>query len=99
MEVIRYADDEVETYADVVERKLKDIDLHCGNKHFVDLGTLTDSVNQLACGQCARETIGEVEDDVMKRFKYFVKDHKDNAVLLNQIDKFERYLGKKRKKG
>ena len=99
MEVIRYADDEVETYADVVDRKLRDIDLRCGNKRFVDLGALTDSVNQLACGQCARETIAEVEDDVMKWFKYFVRDHKNNTVLLHQIDKFERHYRKGKKKG
>ena len=67
MEVIRYADDEVETYADVVDRKLRDIDLRSGNKPFVDLGALTDSVNQLACGQYARERIGE-EDHVMRHF-------------------------------
>ena len=94
MEVIRYADDEVETYADVVDRKLRDIDLRSGNKRFVDLGALSNSVNQLACSQCARETIGEVEDNVLKQFKYFVRDHRDTTILLHQIDKFERHYRK-----
>ena len=99
VEVIGYADDEVETYANVVDRKLRDLDLRCGNKRFVDLGALTDSVNQLACGQCARETIGEVEDDVMKQFKYLLEIIGIIQFFLIRLISLKDILERQRKEG
>ena len=50
MDITEYADDTVETYAYIADRKLRDLELRRGNKRFVDVNVVTDSVNQLVCG-------------------------------------------------
>ena len=50
MDITEYADDKVETYANIVDRKLRDLESRRGNKRFVDVNVVTDSVNQLVCG-------------------------------------------------
>ena len=50
MNVTEYADDKVETYANIVDKKLRDLNLRRGSKRFVDINVMTDSINQLVCG-------------------------------------------------
>ena len=73
VECINYADDEVETYKDEVTRCLYD-KVKCGNgsyagtRRLVNIESVTESVNQLACGQCAKKTVAEAEEETMKQF-------------------------------
>ena len=85
-------DTDVIQYAD-------DIKINHGTKRFIDINVVTDSTNQLLCGQCARETFEGAGDDVMKQFRKFVVNNEDCAAMVKQIDKFERIrqINKKRR--
>ena len=98
MNVTEYADDKVETYANIVDRKLRDLNLRRGSKRFVDINVMTDSINQLVCGQCAKDRVCEAEDDLMKEFKEFVGKYKGSAGMVHYIDKFDRARKKREKR-
>ena len=93
VECINYADDEVETYKDEVTRCLYD-KVKCGNgsyagtRRLVNIESVTESVNQLACGQCAKKTVTEAEEETMKQFKQFVANDGVNTATMDLIDRF-----------
>ena len=95
MNVTEYADDKVETYANIVDRKLRDINLRRGSKRFVDINVVSDSIDELVCGQCAKERVHEAEDKLMKQFKDFIgKD----AKCADVAEKFDRFRKKNRRR-
>ena len=99
MNVTEYADDKVETYANIVDRKLRDQSLRGGgSKRFVDIDVMTNSINQLVCGQCAKDRVCEAEDDLMKEFREFVGKHKRSSEMVHLIDDFHRARKKGRKR-
>ena len=99
MNVIEYTDDKVETYSDIVDGNLRDLQLRGGSKRFIDINVVTDSINQLVCGQCAREGIDEAENNVLQSLKQFVETNKFFKTMVQQIDEFDRIRlrNKKRK--
>ena len=98
MNVIEYSDDKVETYADIVDRNLRDLKLQGGSKRFIDINVVTDSINQLVCGQCAREGIDEAEDNVLQSLKQFVEKSKFSKTMVQQIYEFNRKRLKNKKR-
>ena len=61
-------DEKVETYADVIRKRLNEVTLRGGSKRFVNFNIVSDSVDKLACGECAKEEVGKTEDNVMTQF-------------------------------
>ena len=93
------ADEKVKTYADVIEERLNEVASHGGSKRFVNIDIVSDSVERLACGECAKEEIGKAEDKIMTKFRQFVaQDENNNTVTMNLIDKFERQMIKNKKR-
>ena len=62
-------DEKVKTYADVIEERLNEVASHGGSKRFVNIDIVSDLVERLACGECAKEEVGKAEDNVMTQFK------------------------------
>ena len=74
MEELEYADNVVETYANEVTRRLKDM-IKCGNgsyaatKRLVNVDVLKESTSKLVGAQCAKNTVCGLEDETMKQFR------------------------------
>ena len=75
--VIGYADDTVQSYATIVDRKLGELNLRQGSKQFIDINVCSDSMNNLLCAKCVRKKIDAGEDDVMEQFRKFVTKNEE----------------------
>ena len=90
VEDVQYTDDVVETYADEVTKRCNDDEIKCATKRLVNVDMLKDSTDKLACGQCAKDTTGEVEVETMQQFRKFVSKDGENKATMDLIDKFVR---------
>ena len=89
----------IKSYADVIKNRLNEVTSLGGSKRFVNYNILSDSVDKLVCGECAKEEIGKAKDDVMSQFRKFVAlEDNSNTVTMNLIDKFEKYRDKNKKR-
>ena len=64
----KFVGNHAETYADKVERELKDTE-GAGDLRFVSIRALHKCADKMACGECASQVVCEAEDEVMKQFK------------------------------
>ena len=83
VDAITYPDDVVETYANEVTRRLDDMIKrgHGSSKatrRLVDVNCVAESLDKLACGQCAKDVVCEAEEGTMDRFKLFVEEDGGN---------------------
>ena len=95
VDAIVYPDDIVETYADEVTRRLDDMIKrgHGSSKatrRLVDVNCVKESLDKLACGQCAKDAVCEAEEGTMDRFKLFVEEDGKNNDTKRLIDEFRK---------